>query len=133
MDVVDDVRADGLGEKSSRGTEVTTEDRPGHVRRRAQIMRKRTLTPRFFFRVEVSSFQMVFIRSAKESIWSPLKESRLLRWVWAFTGDAWSCDNRAQVCTKVWCCTKLHNPLSVRSETSLDKKDNCAILVETIC
>lgn len=56
MDVVDGVRADGLGEKSSRGAEVTSEDRPGHVRRRAQIMRKMNLTPRFFFRVEVSSF-----------------------------------------------------------------------------
>jgi hypothetical protein len=90
--VVDDVRAERLDEKSSGGAGVTTEDRPGHVRRCAQVMRKKTLAPRFYFQVEAPSFKVVFISSAEQSIWSPLKESGWLRCVWAFDGDAWSCD-----------------------------------------
>jgi hypothetical protein len=83
MVVVDDVRAERLVEKSSGGAEVTTEDRPGHVKRRAQIMRKETSTPRLYFGVGASSSKVVFIRSAEQFVWSLLKESRLLRWVWA--------------------------------------------------
>jgi hypothetical protein len=72
--VVDDVRADRLGEKTSKGVGVTTEDRPGHVKLCAQVIHKRLCRrkSRFVWRRRLSES---CLSSAQESSWSPLKDS----------------------------------------------------------